>query len=104
MPFSRQIRSNRTSVSFSPNRPVNTLPLSVRTSWGTPWRPILGEVAAHRPAGGSEHHPRAHHEPGVIVEAGEDLALPAAREQDPADHVHLPQLHGSVRRGTNRGE
>jgi hypothetical protein len=38
MPFSRQIRSNNTSTGTPGlwNRPVNTLPLSVRTSSGTP--------------------------------------------------------------------
>ena len=38
MPFSRQILSKSTSVSFRPKRPVKTLPLSVRISSGTPWR------------------------------------------------------------------
>ncbi|SIS03593.1 hypothetical protein SAMN05444858_1485 [Micromonospora avicenniae] len=37
MPFSRQIRSNITSPPL-PNRSVNCLPLSVRTSSGTPNR------------------------------------------------------------------
>jgi hypothetical protein len=36
IPFSRQIRSNMTSTGWGPNRPVNTLPLSVRTSSGIP--------------------------------------------------------------------
>jgi len=37
MPFSRQIRSNSTSAGRGlMNRPVNTVPLSVRTSSGTP--------------------------------------------------------------------
>ncbi|MGA2037116.1 MAG: hypothetical protein ABSH04_05985, partial [Acidimicrobiales bacterium] len=31
---------------------------------------------------------------GVVVDAGEDLALGAVVQEDPADHVHLPQLHG----------
>jgi hypothetical protein len=37
MPFSRHIRSNSTSAVPLPNRPVNTLPLSVRIWSGTPW-------------------------------------------------------------------
>jgi hypothetical protein len=37
MPFSRKIRSNSTSAGRGlPNRPVNCLPLSVKTSSGTP--------------------------------------------------------------------
>ena len=37
MPFSRQIRSNSTSAGRGlMNRPVNTVPLSVSTSSGTP--------------------------------------------------------------------
>ena len=36
MPFSRQIRSNSTSVGGWLNRPVNTFPLSVRICSGTP--------------------------------------------------------------------
>jgi hypothetical protein len=36
MPFSRQIRSNSTSTGGWLNRPVNTLPLSVRICSGTP--------------------------------------------------------------------
>ena len=37
MPFWRQIRSNSTSDGVEECRPVNTLPLSVNTSSGTPW-------------------------------------------------------------------
>jgi hypothetical protein len=38
MPFSRQIRSNSTSAGRGlPDRPVNCLPLSVRTSRGIPY-------------------------------------------------------------------
>jgi hypothetical protein len=38
MPFSLQIRSKSTSTGWGPNRPVNTLPLSVRISSGIPHR------------------------------------------------------------------
>jgi hypothetical protein len=31
---------------------------------------------------------------GVIIDAGEHLALAPVGEQHPADDVHLPQLHG----------
>jgi hypothetical protein len=40
MPFSRQIRSKRTSTGGWWNRPVNTFPLSVRICCGTPWARI----------------------------------------------------------------
>jgi len=56
----------------------------------------LGEVGADRPAGRSHHHPRADHEPGVVVDAGQDLALGPVGEQHPADDVHLPKLHRSA--------
>ncbi len=48
----------------------------------------------HRPAGGPGHHPGAHHEPGVVVDTGQDLALLIVGEEHPTHHVHLPQLHG----------
>lgn len=47
MPFSRPIRSNSTSPAPGPNRPVNTLPLSVGTASGTPWRRIANANASH---------------------------------------------------------
>ncbi len=47
MPFSRQIRSNNTSPVPGPNRPVNTLPLSVKISRGTPWVRIASANASH---------------------------------------------------------
>src|SRR4029079_13021209 len=47
MPFSRQIRSNSTSPVPGPNRPGNTLPLSVRISRGTPWVRIDHANASH---------------------------------------------------------
>ena len=81
-------------MSLRPNRPVKTLPLSVRISWGTPWRPHRGgEMRADGPARRSGHHPGAHDEPGVVIDPGEHLALPPVGQQHPADHVHLPQLH-----------
>ncbi len=94
MPFSRQILSNSTSVSDRPNRPVNTLPLSVNISSGTPWRlQGLDEEPAHRAGGGPRHHPRTHAKPGVVIDPGQHLAFRAVRQQHPTHHVHLPQLH-----------
>jgi hypothetical protein len=53
----------------------------------------VGEVPAHRPARGSDHHAGAHDEAGVVIQAGEDLAAPTVCERQPTDDVHLPQLH-----------
>ena len=49
IPFSAQTRSNNTSALEppGPNRPVNTLPLSVRTCSGTPWRASASSSASH---------------------------------------------------------
>jgi hypothetical protein len=95
MPFSRQIRSNSTSVG----------------GWLKPageHLAVVGEdllrdpVGAHRgsqsvadrsgPLAG--HQRRGHTEPGVVIHAGQRLAGGAVSEQEPADGVHLPQLHG----------
>ena len=46
MPLSLQIRSKRTGPGPGPNRAVNTLPLSVRTASGTPWRSIANSKAS----------------------------------------------------------
>ena len=72
MPFSRQIRSKSTSIGGCPNRPVNTLPLSVRICCGTPCRRIaaaspsqtgLGPLPRHQPRltrrTGNDHRPRS---------------------------------------------
>ncbi len=56
----------------------------------------LGEVRAHGPARCPQHQPGADHEPGVVIDPGEDLGLPPVGQQDPADDVHLPQLHRSA--------
>jgi len=47
IPFSRQILSNNTSPVPGPNLPVNTLPLSVNTSCGTPKARIAFVNASH---------------------------------------------------------
>jgi hypothetical protein len=50
MPFSRQIRPNITSAGRGfPNRPVNCLPLSVRTSKGIPYS-VIAAVNARQTA------------------------------------------------------
>jgi hypothetical protein len=55
----------------------------------------LGEMGAHRPAGRSDHHPCAHDEPGVVIDAREHLALAPIGQQHTTHDVHLPQLHRS---------
>src|SRR5439155_11909820 len=55
---------------------------------------VLGDVRADSPAGSTDHQPGEHHEPGVIVDAGEHLALPTVSQEHSAHNVHLPQLHG----------
>lgn len=57
----------------------------------------LGEEAADRPGGGPHHDAGAHAEPGVVVDAGEDLALGPVGQQDAAHHVHLPRSIGRPR-------
>ena len=75
MPFSRQIRSKSTSIGGCPNRPVNTLPLSVRISSGTPCAAQRrGEHRTHRPWVRSRGISRARHaEPGVVIDPGQRL-------------------------------
>ncbi len=56
IPFSRQIRSNNTSTGGRLNRPVNTLPLSVKICPGTPYvRNAFAKPVTH-PLGGLPHH------------------------------------------------
>ena len=48
IPFLRQIRSNSTSAGRGlPNRPVNTFPLSVKSSSGMPYGRIAATNARH---------------------------------------------------------
>lgn len=35
----------------------------------------------------------AHHEPGMIVDAGQQLALAPIGESQPTDNVELPKMH-----------
>ena len=94
MPFSRQIRSNSTSPVPGPNRPVNTLPLSVRICCGTPWLRIANANASHvGRAVARAHHQRRDTEPRVVIDPGHDLRFATIDEPHPAHDVHLPQLH-----------
>ena len=76
-----------------PNRPVNTLPLSVRISSGTPWRPSPAPTRRTPAAPSPAPRPAQRHEPRVIIDPRHDLRLGPIREADPPDDVHLPQLH-----------
>jgi hypothetical protein len=51
------------------------------------------ERVGDRPAGRHGEHGRDDHEAGVVVDAGQHLALPAVGQEDPADQVELPQVH-----------
>ena len=84
MPFSRQIRSNSTSIGRDAYRPVNTLPLSVSTSSGAPnCASDPGEHPAHRPRGGPLHQPHGQAEPGVVIDRGDRLELGAVARAAP---------------------
>ena len=52
-----------------------------------------GERVGDRPRRRDGQHRRADHVPGVIIDAGQHLALPAVGQVDPADQVQLPQRH-----------
>ena len=60
MPFSRQIRSNNASTGGRLNRPVNTLPLSVRICSGHPVGPQRLAQARHRHRASSPGPSAAH--------------------------------------------
>lgn len=51
------------------------------------------ERLAHRASAGLHQHRGDDDEPGVVVDAGEQLALAAVGQQHPAHQVELPQLH-----------
>lgn len=53
----------------------------------------IGERLADRPPGRPGDHRSDHGEPGVAVDPGDQLALPAAGQEHPAHDVHLPQRH-----------
>lgn len=61
-----------------------------------PW-PIaahhLGKRLAGPTAVGHRHHLGDHHEPGMIIDPGDQLAFPAVSQRDIADDVELPQVH-----------
>lgn len=51
------------------------------------------EGVGDRPAGGHRENRGDDGEPGVVVDPGDHLALPAIGQEDPADQVQLPQVH-----------
>ena len=53
----------------------------------------LDQSGDHRPGGRPGDHLRAHHEPGMVIDAGDQLHLPAIPQIRAAHHIHLPQLH-----------
>jgi hypothetical protein len=53
----------------------------------------VGERLAHRTGGRLRHHRRDHHVPGVVIDARDQLAFPAAGQEHPTHDVELPQLH-----------
>ena len=96
MPFSRQIRSNSTSTGGWLNRPVNTLPLSVRICSGHP----IARATPHASPSQTAWVRLPRHQLGADTQNREWSSTPVnalARrpvgEQEPADDVHLPQLH-----------
>jgi hypothetical protein len=93
IPLSEQTLSNSTGPGPSPNRAVKTFPLSVSTCSGTPCARSAPSSASDRSGRCPHHDPRAHHEPGVVIDAGHELHLPTVGQERPAHHVHLPQLH-----------
>src|SRR5436309_6527361 len=93
-PFSRQMRSNRTSTGGWAKRPVKTWPLSVRTWAGTPYSRSAEQKPSHTDCVRSpEHEPSRHAEPRVVVEAGQRLGGRAVSEREPVHQVQLPKLH-----------
>ncbi len=56
----------------------------------------LGEGGAYRAAGRLGDHLGDHDEPGVVVDAGDQLALAPAGQEHPAHDVQLPQLHRGI--------
>jgi hypothetical protein len=74
---------------------VNTYPLNVgqQLARATVAAQRRGQPVTDRPGPLGAHQPRRDTEPGVVVDAGQRLGMAAVGEQEPADHVHLPQLY-----------
>ena len=51
------------------------------------------ERRADRPAGWDRDYRSDHHEPGMVIDAGDHLAFPAIGQRDTADQAELPQVH-----------
>ena len=95
MPFSRQIRSNSTSPVPGPNRPVNTLPLSVKISCGHPVARASPSPTHHTPAAPSPARTTCAETTNREWSSTPDtiVAFHPSDQPHPADDVHLPQLH-----------
>jgi hypothetical protein len=96
IPFSRQTRSNSTSTGCGRVcRPVNCLPLNIGEHLER--HPVAahrrGERLADGPARRHRHHGGDHHEPRMVIDAGDHLGFAAISQRHPADQVQLPQLH-----------
>ncbi len=78
MPFSRQILSKSTSVGLEPESVGEDLAVVGEDLLGHAVAlEGLGQEAADRPSRGPHHDPGADAEAGVVVDAGEHLALGA---------------------------
>jgi hypothetical protein len=95
MPFSRHNLSKRTSAGRSPKRAEDLAVVGEDLLWHPVTLEGLGEEGADRPGRRPGHDARTHAETAVIIDAGQHLALGAVVEEDPADNVHLPELHGA---------
>ena len=94
MPFSRQIRSNSTSAGRGlVNRPVNMLPVVGQHLLGHPVDACRRERSQTARPVAPQHRRGDDHVPGMVIDAGDHLALPPIGQNDAADHVHLPQVH-----------
>ncbi|HEX5304237.1 MAG TPA: hypothetical protein VFW50_45315 [Streptosporangiaceae bacterium] len=93
IPLSRQIRSNR--AGRAPAEPGREhLAVAGEDLGGDPVPgQRLFERLADRPGGGPHDRLGADHEPGMVIDPGHDLHFGAVREEHPAHHVHLPQVH-----------
>ena len=95
MPFSRQIRSNSTSIGWCRESASEDATVIGEDFVGHAIAAQRGgEMPTHGPRHSPGHDTGAHHEPRVIVDGGEHLALGPIGQQHPTDDIQLPQLHG----------
>jgi hypothetical protein len=93
IPLSRQMRSKSTSTGGWLNRPVNTLPLSVKICSGAP---LVASAPANlrRPRGCARVPSTVRtHTFGSDHRAGQGYGAGAIGQRESAHDVHLPQLH-----------